>query len=122
MTHARIEFEHGSLSAGELVAAFAAQPADITVIDADHIVRYFSTYRIFSRPESCLGAHVLECHSPASRPGIERLLSEFASGVREEAVFLTEKDGRQVDVRYLPLRGEGGAYLGCVEIARWLEE
>ena len=55
MSETRVEFTNGSLGAPELAAAFSAFPADVTFVDADGIVRYFSEYRIFSRPESCLG-------------------------------------------------------------------
>jgi hypothetical protein len=114
-----MDLPNGSLTAAELVAVVRALPADVTFVDAEGIVRYFSEYRIFSRPASCLDRHVLDCHSPASRPGIERMLSEFASGWRDDAVFLEHKDGRQVDVRYVALRGDDGAYLGCLEVAQW---
>ena len=122
MTHARIEFENGSLEASALVAAFSALPMDVTFIDADGIVRYFSEFRIFSRPKSCLGTDVLECHSPGTRPGIERMLSEFASGWRDDARFLERKGGRPVDVRYLAVRDAEGGYLGCLEVAEWADE
>jgi DUF438 domain-containing protein len=122
MAHGRIPFAHGSLAASELVAAFSAIPADITFVDAEGIVRYFSDYRIFSRPESCLDVHVLECHQPESRPGIERLLAELRDGWRDEAIFGEKKDGRPVHVRYLALRDAEGSYVGCMEIAQWGDE
>ena len=50
----RIRFENGALSPIELAAAFAALPADVTFVDADGIVRYYSEYRIFSRTPECL--------------------------------------------------------------------
>jgi DUF438 domain-containing protein len=122
VAHGRITLGHGSLAAAELVAAFSAIPADVTFVDADNIVRYFSDYRIFSRPESCLDAHVLECHHPESRPGIERMLAEFRDGWRDDAIFAAQKDGRPVHVRYLALRDAENAYLGCMEIAQWADE
>ncbi len=122
MTHARIPFENGSLSPAEVAASFAALPADVTFVDADGIVRYYSTYRIFSRTPACLDLHVLDCHSESSRPGIARMLSEFASGWREEAVFLEKKNGRDVYVRYIAVRDADGVYLGCLEIAQWADE
>ncbi len=122
MSDARIEFENGSLAPEELAAAFAALPADITFVDAEGIVRYFSAYRIFSRPPECLDRHVLDCHSESTRPGIAKMLSEFASGWRDEAIFLERKSGRDVHVRYVALRGADGGYLGCLEVAQWADE
>ena len=121
MTHARIPFENGSLSPAEVAASFAALPADVTFIDAEGIVRYYSSYRIFSRTPECLDRHVLDCHSEASMPGVARMLSEFASGWRDEAVFVEQKNGRDVSVRYMAVRGEGNAYLGCLELAQWAD-
>lgn len=122
MNDSRIPFEHGSLSAEQLAASFAALPADITFIDAEGIVRYYSAYRIFSRTPACLDRDVLECHSEATRPGIARMLSEFASGWRDEAYFLAQKHGREVHVRYVAVRGDDGAYQGCLETAQWADE
>lgn len=122
MEHGRIQIGHGSLSVAELLAAFSAIPADITVLDAEGVVRYFSDYRIFARPESCLDADVLKCHSPESRPGISRMLAEFRDGWRDDAVFVAHKDDRLVEVRYSALRDAEGVYLGCIEIARWADE
>jgi DUF438 domain-containing protein len=122
VAHGSIDFEHGSLSPQQLVAAFSAIPADITFVDAEDIVRYYSGYRIFSRTPAALDRSVLECHSEPTRPGVATLLGELRDGWREEAVFLAEKDGRPVHVRYLALRGADDAYLGCMEIAQWADE
>ena len=122
MNHARIPFENGSLSLTEVAASFAALPADVTFVDANGIVRYYSAFRIFSRTPACLDRDVLECHSESSRQGIARMLSEFASGWRDDAVFLAEKDGRDVHERYIAVRDAEGAYLGCLEIAQWADE
>lgn len=122
MAHGRIPIGHGSLDPAELVTAFSAIPADITFVDAEGIVRYYSNFRIFSRPASCLDADVLECHSPESRSGIEHMLAEFRDGWRDEAVFAAHKDGRLVHVRYLALRDAKGAYIGCLEIAQWADD
>ena len=121
MTHARILFENGSLSPVELAAALSALPADITFVDAEGIVRYYSAYRIFSRTPACLDRDVFECHSETSRPGISRMLQEFASGSRDDAVYSAEKNGRDVNVRYVALRDGEGSYLGCLEIAQWAD-
>jgi DUF438 domain-containing protein len=108
---------------GAMPAAAAAlcpaAPADVTFVDGDGVVRHFSQYRIFSRPKSCLDRDVLACHSESSRPGIARLLAEFRDGWRDEAYFLSQKDGRDVDVRYVAVRDADGGYLGCLEIAQW---
>jgi DUF438 domain-containing protein len=101
------------------MAVLPAEDADVTFVDAEGVVRYFSAYRIFTRPMSCLDADVLECHPEESRQGVARLLSEFRDGWRDDALFLAHKGGQLVDVRYIALRDIGGVYLGCVEVAQW---
>jgi len=122
MAHARISFDHGSLTPAELAVVFAGLRADITFVDAEGLVRYYSAYRIFSRTPACLDRDVLDCHTESSRPGIARMLSEFASGWRDEAVFVEKKDGRNVNVRYSAVRDADGVYLGCLETAQWADE
>lgn len=121
MAAERLKFMNGMLTPAELSAAFSSIPADITFVDADNVVRYFSEYRIFSRPPECLDRDVLACHSEGTRPGIERMLSEFASGWRDDAFFVGEMRGREVRVEYVALRGADGRYLGCLEIAQWAD-
>jgi len=117
-----IRFPAGVLTRDQLAAAFSAIPADVTFIDADGIVRYYSEYRIFSRTRDCLDRDVLECHPSATRAGVAQLVGELRDGWREEALFLTEKNGRPVSVRYSAVRDAGGAYLGCLEVAQWADE
>lgn len=123
MAAERIQLATGSLTAAELVALVESYPADVTFVDVEGVVRYYSErYRIFSRAPENVGTHVSDCHSPGTRPRIERLLSELASGWRDEAVFLEQKDGRLVHVRYRAVRDGAGAYVGVLEVAQWADE
>lgn len=122
MDHGSIRLAHGALTPQQLTAAFAAFPADVTFVDADDVVRYYSQYRIFSRTPECLDRGVLECHSPGTRAQVARLIAELRDGWRDDAVFLTEKDGRPVQTRYAAVHGADGEYLGCLEIAQWADE
>lgn len=108
----------GTLST-DAIAVLPAEDADVTFVDADGVVRYFSVYRIFSRPVSCLDADVLLCHREESRSGIARMLAEFRDGWRDEACFIANQTGRLVDVLYFAVRDIAGEYVGCVEVAQW---
>jgi DUF438 domain-containing protein len=116
-----IPFPHGSLTPEQLVAVLGALPLDMTFVDEKGIVRYFSAYRIFSRPQSCLGRDVLDCHSPATRSNVAGMLAEFESGQRDTAEFLAHEDARAVEVRYVALRDGDGRYTGCLEMCRWVD-
>jgi DUF438 domain-containing protein len=119
----RIELDTGVLSLGELKAILESLPADCTFADADNVTRFYTKrYRIFDRRPEHIGINVVDCHSADTRVRVAQLLSELATGWRDEAVFLTHKDGRPVNVRYLPVRDGDGAYLGVLEIAQWADE
>ena len=111
----------GTLPA-QAAALVGEQVADVTFVDSEGVVRYFSTYRIFGRPLSCLDEDVLLCHREESRPGIARMLAEFRDGWRDDAYFLSQKSGRDVDVRYVAVRDGANAYLGCLEVTRWAQD
>ena len=122
MADPRLTLTNGALTSEQLAAAFSAIPADVTFVDSVDVVRYYSEYRIFSRTPECLDRGVLECHSPGTRAQVARLIAELRDGWREDAVFLTEKDGRPVQTRYVAVRGDAGEYVGCLEIAQWADE
>ena len=119
----RIEFEKGSLSPQQLAAAFDAVPANVCFIDADRVIRYISRYAIFNgySPE-ILGTDVLDCHADSTRRRIEEMLEAFASGDREVDGHVAHKHGRSVRVDYRPVRSVQGQYLGCLEVAFWMDE
>ncbi len=119
----RIGLDTGSLTVAQMSAILESLPADCTFADADNITRFFTgRHRIFDRSPELIGTSMIECHSEATRARVAQLVSELATGWRDEAVFLEEKDGRQVHVRYVPVRDASGSYLGVFEIAQWLDE
>jgi len=118
----RFDLDTGALTLVELRAILESLPADVTFADADNIVRFYTgRYRIFNRRPENIGTNVVECHSPGTRPEVARLIGELREGWRDEATFLSEKNGRPVHVRYLPVRS-GEEYLGLLEIVQWLDE
>lgn len=111
----------GALTPEQAGLVFGALPLDLTFVDGSGRVAWYSPYRIFDRAPSDIGRDVVECHSAATRPRVARLMSELASGWRDSAEFLSEKDGRAVEVVYLALRDAGGAYRGVLEVCRWAD-
>lgn len=118
-----IELDTGALSVSDMRAILESLPADCTFADAQGITRFYTgRYRIFDRRPGHIGTSVVDCHPPEVRGRVAQLLSELSTGWRDEAVFLTEKDGRQVHVRYLPVRDADDTYRGVLEIAQWVDE
>jgi len=89
-------------------------------VGADDRVRYFSASkdRIFVRTPAVLGRKVQDCHPQKSVHVVERILADFKAGRREVAEFWIHFQGRFVHIRYFPVRGRSGEYLGTVEVTQ----
>jgi len=116
----RIAFETGSLSTKEIEAIFNTLPVDITFVDRDDTVRYFSQSkdRIFVRTKAVIGRKVQQCHPQKSVHIVNRLLDELKSGRREVGDFWINFEGKYVYIRYFPVRDKNGEYLGCLEVTQ----
>ncbi len=116
----RLRFPTGELTPHELEAVLNTLPVDITFVDADDTVRYFSASkeRIFVRTPAVLGRKVQDCHPQKSVHVVERILADFKAGRRDVAEFWIHFGGRLVYIRYFPVRGSGGEYLGTVEVTQ----
>jgi len=110
----------GALRLDQLKAVFATLPVDVTFVDAEDRVRFFSEgrNRVFARPKAILGRLVQHCHPPGSVDVVERIISDFRSGRQDVAEFWIDFKGRFAHIRYFALRGEGGAYLGTLEVTQ----
>ena len=120
----RIAFETGELSPEEIEAIFNTLPVDITFVDKDDTVRYFNQARerIFPRTKAVIGRKVQQCHPQKSVHIVERILEDFKAGRRDVAEFWIQYQGRFVHIRYFPVRGRNGEYLGVIEVTQDITE
>jgi len=110
----------GHLTATQLVAMLNTLPLDLTFVDADDRVAYFSEGpdRIFARNRAIIGRRVADCHPPSSMHIVERLIADLRAGRREVAEFWIRLGERFVHIRYFAVRDGAGAYLGCLEMTQ----
>jgi DUF438 domain-containing protein len=113
-------FATGALTFAQLRGIFAALPVDITFVDADDRVRYFSEGpdRVFERSKAILGRKVHHCHPPKSVHIVEEIVSSFRAGAQDVAEFWIELGGRFVHIRYFAVRGNDGTYQGTLEVTQ----
>lgn len=110
----------GSLTNQQLLALFRALPVDLTFVDADDRVAYFTegADRVFARPRAIVGRKVQQCHPPASVDVVERIVSDFRSGAADTCSFWIEHHDQFILIRYCAVRGDDGDYLGTLEITQ----
>lgn len=115
----RAQLPTGNLSLGQLTAIFSALPVDLTFVDAEDRVAFFSEGpdRVFPRSKAIIGRKVQNCHPPKSVSTVDRILDDFRAGRQDVAEFWLEFHGRFVHVRYFAVREEG-RYLGTLEVTQ----
>ncbi len=116
----RIQMPTGSLDLRDLVILLDSLPVDITVVDAEDRVTYFSEprHRVFPRTKAILGRLVQNCHPPHSVHVVNELLTSFRAGLKNSERFWLKKDDAFIVIDYIALRDENGAYRGTVEVTR----
>lgn len=114
----QISLQTGTLLLDELEAMLNSLPFDITFVDKDDTVRYFSQPkdRIFLRTKAVIGRKVQQCHPQKSIHIVNQILDEFRAGKRDVAAFWINLKGRLIYIRYFPVRDASGQYLGCAEV------
>lgn len=118
-----IEVENGFLSPKEISEIFKTLPLEISFIDQDDRVKFFSkNHQIFARSQSVLGRPVQLCHPPKSVYLVERILKAFKEGRRDRAEFWLTLGGRMIYIRYFPVRNDQGEYLGTIEVVQDVTE
>lgn len=115
-----IRFSTGSLNLEELQAIFNTLPIDLTFVDKDDKVKYFSLgkERIFQRNRAILKRDVRLCHPPSSVHVVEKILSDFREGKENKAQFWINFQGKFVLIEYYAVRNENGEYLGTLEVTQ----
>lgn len=115
-----IKMETGQLSLKQLELLLNHLPVDITFIDQDDVVRYFSygKERIFARTKAVIGRTVQNCHPPRSVHVVEDLLADFKSGRKDDEDFYSRFRDKYVYIRYFAVRDENGEYVGTLEFTQ----
>lgn len=119
-TNGLIHLETGIVSVKQLELMMNHLPVDITFIDQDDVVRYFShgKERIFARTKAVIGRTVQNCHPPKSVHAVEQLLEDFKAGIKDTEDFWIKFKDKYVYIRYFAIRDEQGAYCGTLEFTQ----
>jgi DUF438 domain-containing protein len=115
-----IHLPSGSFSREELQAILNTLPIDITFVNKDEKVKYFSQgkERIFQRNRAILNRDVKMCHPPSSVHIVETILDDFKEGRQTSAPFWIQMNDHFIHIEYFALHNEKGAFLGTLEVSQ----
>ena len=114
----------GCFNACELEALLNSIPCDITYVNANDEVQYFSEgkHRVFPRTRTIIGRKVEDCHPPKSLHQVDSIVKDFKSGKKDEETFWIQKDGQFILIRFYAVRDAEGNYLGTAEVTEEISE
>jgi hypothetical protein len=115
-----LSLDTGELTLKQINLLLTHLPVDVTFVDENDEVRYFSQGqdRIFDRSPAIIGRAVTKCHPPQSVHRVQIILDDFHSGKRDVAEFWIQAGEAFVHIRYFALRDGEGAYQGCIEVTQ----
>ncbi|MDD3941914.1 MAG: DUF438 domain-containing protein [Sphaerochaetaceae bacterium] len=124
MSQGTIKLPTGHFTPEVLTHVLNTLPIDITFVDANDEVAYFSqaNERIFARTTAIIGRKVTNCHPPASMHVVEKIVADLKSGARDVADFYIHMGDKYVYIRYFAVRDDKGAYLGTLEVTQNIAE
>lgn len=119
-----LPFETGAMTLEQISLIFNHLPVDITFVDENDTVRYFSygKERIFQRSKAIIGRNVQNCHPPDSVHIVTKIVSDFKSGKRDSAEFWIQMNGQFVYIQYFAVRDPEGNYRGTIEVSQDVQQ
>jgi DUF438 domain-containing protein len=116
--------ETGGMTLAELLLIHEKLPLDFTFVDEFNRVKYYnnSPSRLFPRSPSVIGRMVSKCHPPKSVHVVEEIIEHFRKGIKNEAKFWLEVQGRFIFITYYALRDHSGQYRGVLEVTQDVTE
>lgn len=115
-----IQLPSGVFELEELICMLNTLPMDITYVNKDDVVKYFSEgkERAFPRTRAIIGRNVSNCHPPASVHVVEKLVEDFKVGIKDQEDFWIKAGDKYILIRYYAVRNEKKEYLGVLEVTQ----
>lgn len=115
-----IKFDTGFLSPHEIELIYGHLPIDITFVDKNGVVKFFSATkdRIFPRTRTIIGRKVENCHPPASAYVVEKIVEDFKTGKKDKEDFWIKMGNKYIYIRYFAVRDKEGSFTGILEVTQ----
>jgi len=119
-----LHIDEGNLTTDQINMMLKTLPIDITYVDENDTVLYYSATedRIFPRSPGIIGRKVQNCHPPKSVHVVEKILTSFKNKEKKSADFWINMNGMMIYIRYFPMFDKSGNYKGCLEVSQEISE
>jgi len=115
-----LELRTGQLSLSQVSLLLTHLPIEISFIEGNDIVRFYSDTpeRIFPRSPGVIGRKVQNCHPKKSVHIVTRILEAFKNGQKDSAEFWIQSKEKFIHIRYFAVRDEDRNYRGTLEVTQ----
>jgi DUF438 domain-containing protein len=116
----KIRLNEGELTSEQLNLLLSKLPFDITYVDENDKVCFYSATddRIFPRSPAVIGREVQNCHPPKSLHIVNKIVQNFKEKKKDVAEFWIQKDSLFIHIRYFPVYDDTGTYKGVIEVSQ----
>lgn len=113
-----LEVSRGLLSLEQINLIFQHMKIDLSYVDEDDIVRFYTDtkHRIFPRSPGVIGRKVENCHPKESLGMVTQIVELFRAGVQDEAEFWIDSGDKFIYINFTAVRDEGGKFRGVLEM------
>ena len=119
-----VTLDTGALTPEQVNLMLKALPVDITYVDENDRVAFYSAgkHRVFPRSSGIIGREVKRCHPPTSVHIVENILHSFKNKEKDEAEFWINMGDKKIHIRYYPMFDDEGNYKGTIEVTQDITE
>ncbi len=113
-----LDVSTGKLTLDRINLLFKHMPVDLSYVDENDIVRFYSDtkHHVFPRSPGVIGREVQNCHPKGSVETVQEIINAFRAGRRDRAEFWLDMGGTFVYILYTAVRDENGTYRGVLEM------
>lgn len=113
-----LQMATGELSLEQVNLIFRHLPIDISYVDENELVRFYSDtdHRIFPRSKNVIGREVMNCHPRKSAHVVREVIDKLRSGEQQRAEFWINKPGLFIYILYVAVRDAEGRFRGVLEV------
>ncbi len=113
-----LDVSQGKLSLEQINLIFKHLSIDLSFVDENEIVRFYSDtkHRVFPRSPGVIGRNVQNCHPRESVHMVEEIIRAFRAGEQDQAEFWLEMGDKFIYIIYTAVRDDQGTFRGVLEM------